>query len=294
MWVVDNGSSDGSPALVRERFPDVHLMEPEGNLGFGAAANLVARRTRAPWLVAANADVEITPGALERLLEAAEAHPEAGLAAPRLILPDGSTQPSIQPFPSARASLLRQSYAYLLHPHLGERLYLPGHWSPERPAAVPWAAGAFVLVRRDDFLSIGGFDESQWMYAEDLDLCWRLAKRGRRSLYEPTARVLHEDGAASAKAFMSGERNRRIVAAEYRWLARRRGVPVAWLTAAIEVLGFGARAVALSLLAQRSPRWAFRRDRARAAAHAHLAGLRPARELLREDQRPNSVESAVL
>src|SRR4051812_13252726 len=94
-WVVDNASDDGSAQLVRERFEWVRLEASERILGFGPAVNLVAQRTDAPWIAPANADVELEPGALQRLLAAAQADPEAGAVAPRLILPDGSTQHSV-------------------------------------------------------------------------------------------------------------------------------------------------------------------------------------------------------
>src|SRR5918994_6496792 len=93
--VVDNASDDGSADLVRGRFPWATLVASPSNLGFGAAVNLAAERTDAPWLAIANADVAVTPGALEALLAAAAADPGAGALAPRLMLPDGRTQHSV-------------------------------------------------------------------------------------------------------------------------------------------------------------------------------------------------------
>lgn len=259
VWVVDNGSSDGSPELVRERFDWATLDEPRENLGYGRAVNLVAERTDTPWLAASNADVELEPGALERLL-ASGREPRAGALAPRLILPDGSTQHSVYGFGNFPSLLAFNSGLYRVVPGLGDRLLFEGQWDPTRPRAVPWALGAFLLLRRDAFDAAGGFDPEQWLYAEDVDLGWRLGRAGWQVLYEPEARVRHASGAASRQAF--GEQPyERWMSATYDWIERRRGRPRRVATAAINLAG--------SLL---------RRDRAWARVHRRaLSGRRDGR-----------------
>jgi GT2 family glycosyltransferase len=226
VWVVDNGSTDGSREAVREEFGWVTLERPGRNLGFGAAVNLVAARTRGDWIAPANADVALTPGAVQSLLEAGVRHPEAGILAPRLLLPDGSTQHSVFPFPSVRVSLLLGSQVWRLSPALADRLCLVGAWNPDTDRAVPWAVGAFLLVRRPLFDEVGGFDERQWMYAEDLDLAWRVRRAGSSTRYIPGARVRHDESAATTQAFGSQIRARHM-AASYAWLRRRRGAATA-------------------------------------------------------------------
>jgi N-acetylglucosaminyl-diphospho-decaprenol L-rhamnosyltransferase len=100
VWVVDNASTDGSPEMVRREFQWVNLVALDRNLGYGRAVNLVAERSDSPWIAPANEDIELRPGALERLLRTGEEHPEAAVVAPRLELPDGSTQSSVHPFPT--------------------------------------------------------------------------------------------------------------------------------------------------------------------------------------------------
>ena len=281
VWVVDNGSTDGSVELVREHFPAVRLVVPGRNLGFGPAVNLVARETASPWVAPANADVELEPGALEALLEAGSGPARPGLVAPRLILPDGSTQRSIQPFPSVGGALAEQVYAYRLSRRVGERLFLPGFWDPDSAAAVPWATGAFCIVRREAWDDVQGFDERQWMYAEDLDLCWRLHRAGWPIVFEPRARVRHALSAAAAKAFgEDAQRAIRIAAAGYAWIARRRGVGTAWAIAAVSVAGSGGRAAVLAPLARLGPGWQARRRRALLEVAKHRQGLRPRSALL--------------
>ncbi len=285
VWVVDNGSSDGSAELVRERFGWAELIEPEANLGYGAAINLVAGRTEAPWIVAANADVAVEPGALEALLAAGRAHPEAGSFAPLLLRGDGSPQHSVHAFPSPSLSLVHVLGLARVWPGLGERLCLDRHWDAAREREVEWAHGAFLLLRRDAFEAAGGFDPGQWMYAEDLDLAWRLRAHGAATRYVPAARVTHAVGAATGPAF-AGRRADLQMAAAYDWLVRRRGRAVARLHAAINVLGGGAR---LAVYGARSisarQRFAVERRRERRYLWLHARGfVRPQRKCSSNEQ----------
>ena len=197
VWVVDNASDDGSAELVAERFGWVRLERAGANLGFGAAVNRVAAGTDTPWLAMANADVRVRAGALERLLAAGAADSGAGALAPRLLLPDGSAQHSVFPFPSVPFALGLNLGALRLAPALADRLAMPGSWDSERARRVPWAIGAFLLVRRPAWDAAGGFDDSQWLYAEDLDLGWRLRRAGWATRYVPEAVVEHEAAAAT-------------------------------------------------------------------------------------------------
>ncbi len=235
VWVVDNGSTDGSPDLVREQFGWARLEEPGENLGYGPAVNLVAEGTDTPWLAASNADVELEPGALTRLL-ASGRESGAGSVAPRLILPDGSTQHSVYGFANFPSLIAFNSGIYRLVPGLGDRMLIEGQWDPTHPRVVPWALGAFLLLRREAYDAAGGFDPAQWLYAEDVDLGWRLKRAGWQTLYEPAARVHHASGAAARQAFGEAPYER-WMAATYDWIERRRGRPRRIATAAINLAG---------------------------------------------------------
>jgi GT2 family glycosyltransferase len=217
------------------------VIEAGSNLGFGAAVNRAAAETDSPWLAAANADIEVGPGALAALI-AAGADPRVGAVAPRLQLDGGAVQHSVGPLPGVGIAL---AFAFGLHrliPALGDRLCLDGAWDPERPRDVPWAVGALLLLRRGAFGDVGGFDESEWMYGEDLDLCWRLGAAGYRVRYVPEAVAGHVSAAATGAAFGDERRRRRrYMAATYRVIARRRGPGTARATAAINALGALAR-----------------------------------------------------
>ena len=235
VWVVDNASSDGSADLVAERYPWVRLIASEENHGFGRALNLVAAQTSSDWIATANADIRLHPGALDTMLAAGAADPGAGAIAPRLILPSGATQHSVYAFPTIPYSLLLATGAYNLTPRLADRLAFVGHWDKDCARRVPWAIAAWLLVRRTAWDEIGGFDERQWMYAEDLDIGWRLHRAGWATRYVPEAHVDHESSASTLQLF-GQELAPHWQRATYGFLARRRGAAVTRIIAAINAV----------------------------------------------------------
>jgi N-acetylglucosaminyl-diphospho-decaprenol L-rhamnosyltransferase len=245
-WVVDNASEDGSADLVRERFPWVRLIALDENVGFGPAINLVAEQTQSRWIGVANADIEFLPGSLERLLEVGEQRPETGIVAPRLVLPDGSTQHSVYRFPTLPFTLAFNLGLWRLSRAAADRMALEGYWDSERAGFVDWAIGAFVLVRRQAWAVAEGFDPAQWMYAEDLDLGWRVAAAGFRTWYEPSAAVRHHGAASTVQVWGNG-RTERWQRSTYAWMLRRRGPMRTRAYALINTLGAGVRALLLTL-----------------------------------------------
>ena len=280
VWVVDNDSSDGSPDLVRDEFPWVNLVASTENLGFGPGINLVANRTSAAWIGVANADIALRPGAMDALLQAAEDDPGAGAIAPRLILPDGSTQHSVYAFPTIPFTLVVSSgIGRALRP-LGERFLLLDRFDADRPRRVPWAIAAFILVRRAAWNATGGFDEHQWMYAEDLDIGWRLQRAGWATRYEPRAHVEHESSASTEQAWGDGGQVERWQRSTYAWMYRRMGARRTRAVAALQVAGQGARVALLTPAARIAPgRYSRRRDAARWWMRLHRAGLASRAEL---------------
>lgn len=283
VWVVDNGSTDGSAEVVADEFEWAHLIRSDQNLGFGAAVNRVAGRSGTKWLVAANADVALEPGALLALV--GSAGPRDGIVAPTLVMPDGLVQHSVHPFPTIGLALLVNLGLVGRSQGLAERLLIEGAWDPSRPRCVDWAHGALLAIRRDAFEEVGGFDERQWMYAEDLDLAWRCAEAGWTTAYTPAARARHEVSAAAARAFADQEA--RHYAASYAWMARRRGVAYARVYAAV---GWVSAALGMALLVPAArvfpARWADAMARRRRYARLHRIGLRRKKELLAGGERP--------
>jgi len=273
VWVVDNASTDGSPALVRDEYPWAHLVACEENLGFGPAVNLVAQRTQTPWLAIANADTALLPGALARLLQAASEQPQAGILAPRLILPDGSTQHSAYSFPTLPFTIAFNLGLGSLSRPLAERMLLMGSWDGDRSRWVDWAIGAFLLVRRSAWEASGGFDPAQWMYAEDLDLGWRMAAAGWRTWFEASASVSHH-GAAAASLLWGDDRDVRWQRSTYAWMLRRRGLAMTRTVALVNTLGAGTRAAIWALPARlRDGEWASRERALRRWTKLHGSNL---------------------
>ncbi len=169
--VVDNASTDGSAAMVREHFPHCRLLALDANIGFGAANNRAAEAAVGDRLLLLNSDAWLEHGALPRLAAALDRDPRLALAAPELRYPDGRRQ-----FAWAPATGVLGEAVQMLRNRFESRPWahrLPPRWL--RPLLGPgWFSAACVLLRRDAFEAVGGFDEGIFMYFEDVDLCRRL------------------------------------------------------------------------------------------------------------------------
>jgi asparagine synthase (glutamine-hydrolysing) len=192
--VVDNDSSDGSAAMVEEEFPDVRLIRNEDNVGFGRANNQAMRLARGEWFLLLNSDTLLTDDSVARLFQRIRREPEPVVAHCRLVLPDGRTQHSAYRFPSLRLSTFEALGFYKLMPRerVGTTL-LSGYWDYEEERDVDWVAGAFMLMPREVFDRTGGFDESLFMYGEDMEWCYRIRDGGWPIRYYPDASVMHFD-----------------------------------------------------------------------------------------------------
>jgi GT2 family glycosyltransferase len=212
--VVDNASRDGTEEMVRSEYPEVELIAPHANLGFAAATNLGARRGSAPLLLALNPDTVVTAGALDTVIAAMDAVPEAAVVGPRLVRGDGSLDHAAKRhFPTPLSAL---GHFTRIGRRSGASGRLAAYHAPEVEAGrVDAVNGAFMLLRREPFERLGGFDEGYWMYMEDLDLSYRLAQQGWLSWYEPAATVIHVKGGTIA-----GERSPRLDWAFHRGMYR--------------------------------------------------------------------------
>lgn len=194
--VVDNASGDGSVAMLRTDFPEVRLIENKTNVGFARANNQAMLSGLGEYFLLLNSDACLLPGALEKLYELGKTHPNAGIVGAMLVNPDSSFQASFSRFPTLWREVLILS-------GLGRVLY--GRWFPSHgPEAekgsqpADYVEGACMLVRRSAYQQAGGLDESFFMYAEEVDWCYRMKQRGWQVWYQPQARVLHYGGASSA------------------------------------------------------------------------------------------------
>jgi N-acetylglucosaminyl-diphospho-decaprenol L-rhamnosyltransferase len=192
IWVVDNGSHDGSVEVVHARFPEVRVIANQGNLGFAAANNQAMQASSGRYALLLNSDTIAEPGSIERLVRFADSRPQAGLVGGLLLNPDGSFQYSFTDFPSVTSELLSAS-------GLGERLYgryFPSY-SPRRSQGarqVEVIPGACMLARREALAQVGLMDAGYFMYSEETDWCMRMHRGGWEAWYMPEARILHYGG----------------------------------------------------------------------------------------------------
>jgi GT2 family glycosyltransferase len=193
--VLDNASQDGSVQMIEKEFPAVRLLVSECNLGFAKGHNQLARHARGRYLLILNPDTVVTLGALTRLVRFADSHPEAGIVGPKLLNPDGSLQYSCRRFPNPVAAIFRNTPLGRLFPqNRYTRDYLMLDWDHNSVREVDWVSGAAMLVRREGFMQLGGFDEQFFIYVEDVDLCYRAWQAGWKVLYYPEAVIIHAIG----------------------------------------------------------------------------------------------------
>jgi len=195
--VVDNASADAGAVVSVCRENGALLIRLGRNLGYGGAANVGFRYARGRYLAVANPDLVFADGAAESLVCFLEENPRAGVVAPQFVYPDGFPQPSARRFPRLRYVLAgRRSQLFRIWPRYSgakEFLYLEAHKS-NGPVEVEAVVGAFMMFRREALEEIGGFDEGYFMFAEDMDICRRLHKRGWQVFLDPRVRVLHHCG----------------------------------------------------------------------------------------------------
>jgi len=196
--VVDNASSDGSPAMIEREFPDVVLILSDVNLGFGRANNLGFEAARGRYVVLLNSDAFLSGGSLERSVAHMDAEPSAGLGGGRLIGRDGSKQPSARMFPTVWNDLIVLSGFAARFPQSRFFGRFDRTWANEdAAAAVDWVPGAYSIIRAEALAAAGPFDPRFFLYYEEVDLCKRIKQKGYSIWYWPDVSVVHIGGESS-------------------------------------------------------------------------------------------------
>ena len=190
IFVVDNGSRDGSGEEVKKVFPFVHLVENEKNLGFAKAVNQGLQKASGRYILLLNPDTQMKGGAIERFVSFMDSHPDTGVAGAQLLNSDGSKQNSIANFPSLATELLNKSLLRWLFPKR-----FPGKTKnyPE-PIEVDSVIGAFMMVRREALGQVGSLDEDYFLFLEETDWCYRMKRAGWKIYHVPQAEVYHFQG----------------------------------------------------------------------------------------------------
>ncbi len=188
IWVVDNASTDNSIELINDYLDWINLIENNKNLGFSAANNIALKNINTEYCLFLNPDTLISSGSVERLLEFILDKDRAAIVAPRLVNFDLSLQESYGHFPSIIIEIARLLSLNKLRRRLRKFFY---HTLPEAPIEVDWVFGACFLGRTSALKEIGGFNESFFMYSEDLELCYRLRMQNWQIWYHPYSIVQH-------------------------------------------------------------------------------------------------------
>jgi GT2 family glycosyltransferase len=195
--VVDYQSDRAALSDAADGRPQVSTLPRSDNLGFAAGVNLAAARTRAPFLLLLNPDTLVDGPLIDTLERFMAADAAVGVVGPRVLNADGSVQRSARRFPGVTTLLGGRSSWLSRH--------FPNNWFSRRnlidasgPTEVDWVSGSCLMTRRDLFESLGGLDESFFMYWEDADYCRRVHEAGRRCVYAPVASVRHTGGVSAA------------------------------------------------------------------------------------------------
>jgi GT2 family glycosyltransferase len=186
IFVVDNGSKDGTLSEIEKEYPRVNYIKNRENLGFSRANNQAIARAKGKNILLLNSDTEVLPGSLGKMVKFSTSHPEIGVIGSKLLNRDGSLQYSFGKFPTTFATALR----LFLPP--SKRKYVLHGYGKAHP--VDWVSGASFMVKKEVIEKVGPLDEDYFMYYEETDWCYRIKGAGWEVFYFPGARVIHDSG----------------------------------------------------------------------------------------------------
>jgi N-acetylglucosaminyl-diphospho-decaprenol L-rhamnosyltransferase len=225
--VVDNASTDGTAAALRAAFPTANVIVNPSNLGFGRGNNVGLAAAAGRYLLLLNSDAFVQLGSLRALVEFMDAHPDAGACGPMLLNSDGTLQPSGRSLPSVWSVFVGMTKFYRLWKR---NFYLERGRDYRQAARVGEISGAVLLVRREVYERLGGFDPNFFIYYEDVDWCKRMNVVGYAIYYVPTAQVTHlwqgTSQSVSQLAYQAGQDSLRYYFAKHHGLLTQRLIQI--------------------------------------------------------------------
>jgi len=202
--VVDNASVDGTADAVSARFPQVIVKKNRENLGYSRGVNQGIDKASGRWILILNPDIEVQDGSIDKLIEFMEETPDAGITGSKLVYPDGTLQYSCRAFYTLSALILRRTFLGRVFPRARAlREHLMMDYDHAEPRRVDWIIGACMLVRREALEKVGKMDERFFLYFEDLDWCYRMAKQGWNVYYVPESVMVHRYERSSAHSLIN-------------------------------------------------------------------------------------------
>jgi N-acetylglucosaminyl-diphospho-decaprenol L-rhamnosyltransferase len=199
--VIDSGSFDGCDRMLSQQYPGVLFLQSDTNLGFAKGNNRAFRKSSGDFILFINPDTEVVGPAISILHSALQSLPDAGAVGATLLNSDRSLQKScIQSLPTITNQLLNSEMLRARWPR--SRLWgmAPLYASDSHPREVEAISGACLMIKRSTFLKVGGFSEDYFMYAEDMDLAYKIGCIGCKNYYVPDATVVHHGGNSSRHA----------------------------------------------------------------------------------------------
>lgn len=202
--LVDNKSADGSLEMVRREFPWVKVVDNNENLGFGRGNNLAFAHSdpRSRWTLLLNPDTVVLDGAIEKLVKFGDSQPKAGAVGGKTLKADLTLERScVWGSPGLWPMVCKSVGLQIIFKN--SKLFNPeamDWWPRNSVREVGVITGCFLMIRRPIYEQTGGFDPRFFMYAEEVDLCWRIKKLGWKLMFTPDAQIIHLVGASAAKA----------------------------------------------------------------------------------------------
>ncbi len=208
-FVIDNDSSDGSVEYIQENIPWVKLIVNRENVGFARANNQGLENAKGRYLLIINPDTVVGEETLKTLITFMEEHPKVGAVGPKIIDRKGKFEiDSRRTFPTPFSAFCKMTGLSALFPQ--SRLFAKynlTYLSSETEGEVDALSGCFMLVRREVYESVGGFDDDYFMYGEDLDWCWRIKQAGWKVYYYPRAEIIHYGGESALRSSLNLRRS---------------------------------------------------------------------------------------
>jgi len=195
IFVVDNGSGDGTVEMIKNSYPHVRLIDTGNNLGFAKANNLALKQARGEYVLLLNPDTEIDQQTLPNSIRFMKEHKSCGALGPKMLYPDGSPQPSIRRFPSVWPIILMLLKLPKIFPHLKSvDDYLAVDFDYIKEQRAEQIMGAYMFMPRVIMVKIGLLDERFFIWFEEVDYCRRLLNAGFEVWYSPDVRIIHHGG----------------------------------------------------------------------------------------------------
>jgi hypothetical protein len=202
--VVDNFSQDGTVEMIKNRFPNVLLIENNENRGVASARNQAFRVATGRYLVTLDADMLLLENSLEKLVRFMDGTPDAGLCGCKLVFPDGTVQPSGRRYPTPLAFLLRRlDFLSFARNSRTLREHEIAEWDRNDSRPVDYVIGACQLIRRQAMEQVGLLDEKIFYGPEDIDFCLRMYQRGWKVYYYAGTRIIHFEQRITKKKIFS-------------------------------------------------------------------------------------------